>query len=610
MSSRDHRATGPGSRPGLFIGPRSEEGLFTVVQVVVLMFYAVMFLFAFQAIAIVHGKVSWQNAADASARAAATYLARGMNALCATNHLIGEATAMLVVHEAVAGDELETPARQVLALRTHLRDLRAAAHELCKAIAVAPSVLSVEEQAAWLKAAQQAAPFADPRVARPVKAGGMVFYAKGRLIAALREVYGQKLAAVEASDWSALSPLNQQEKLILREYQIVDRVETRSRHPSVVAGRAQLRDEVLPNLFRYAEGLVENTPQIAASAAMALGRENGVRIVVELPSRTLPVWIDPLARLDEIPADSPKRGSPNRSGIDPQFYGPNLPKRYFPKPADLQAKVTSTRDQIVKVSQLARAAFPWVIYHRQPMADYLESKNLLISDAREEYLKQTEGAAKRLFDRMQSKEGMGLYVLRRATLPDKGYENWSDDPADLASLFTVVCRVDGSEAARDSGDNADKTLLSSELASLLKPVMPKNPTATALAMVYNAAEHRPHRARIDLDHKRIYPIHQPKTGWDTLQWKARHEGVIRSGGGPDNGMPYELIGKRSLITPYLPQVQLAWQARLAPFEPGGDRLPPKSLVKYQPRAFSAPTASTGAGEIAEFLEEFSDIAFH
>ena len=65
-------------------------------------------------------KLETQNAADSIAYSSALWMARGMNAVTASNHMIGEATAMSVVHEAIGGPELDlavkknTPENQTL----------------------------------------------------------------------------------------------------------------------------------------------------------------------------------------------------------------------------------------------------------------------------------------------------------------------------------------------------------------------------------------------------------------------------------------------------------------------------------------------------------------
>ena len=52
-------------------------------------------------------KLETQNAADSIAYSSSLWMARGMNALTATNHMLGEATAMASVHEAFGGPELD-----------------------------------------------------------------------------------------------------------------------------------------------------------------------------------------------------------------------------------------------------------------------------------------------------------------------------------------------------------------------------------------------------------------------------------------------------------------------------------------------------------------------
>jgi hypothetical protein len=52
-------------------------------------------------------KLETQNSADAIVYSSTLWMARGMNALTATNHLLGEATAIAAVHEAFGGPELD-----------------------------------------------------------------------------------------------------------------------------------------------------------------------------------------------------------------------------------------------------------------------------------------------------------------------------------------------------------------------------------------------------------------------------------------------------------------------------------------------------------------------
>lgn len=56
---------------------------------------------------VVTNKIAAQNAADAVTFSTAQWMARGMNAVTATNHLLGEATALVVVIEGLGGPEVD-----------------------------------------------------------------------------------------------------------------------------------------------------------------------------------------------------------------------------------------------------------------------------------------------------------------------------------------------------------------------------------------------------------------------------------------------------------------------------------------------------------------------
>ncbi len=86
---------------------RDEEGKISLLTViVVMMFWVLIGLVARSGQAVVE-KLEAQNAADAAAYTTALWQARAMNAVTMTNHLLGELTAIVVVHEAFGGPTLE-----------------------------------------------------------------------------------------------------------------------------------------------------------------------------------------------------------------------------------------------------------------------------------------------------------------------------------------------------------------------------------------------------------------------------------------------------------------------------------------------------------------------
>ncbi len=194
-------------------------------------------------------------------------------------------------------------------------------------------------------------------------------------------------------------------------------------------------------------------------------------------------------------------------------------------------------------------------YHRQPIINYLAKKKLTISDAKNLYIDETLGKTIELSNWLQTSQGLVLYVLEGATLPDKGFEAWTESSRRVAQNFVVTAKATTSIDVASDG-------------SPLAGIYPTVPQATAAAIVYNANDQRPHDKRIDLHTKRIFPIRQPRVGWDTLQWKANPNAAKTSPEpGDNNGMPFELIGKGLLLRPEFPEIELAWEAKLVPLAP-------------------------------------------
>ncbi|MFO1019422.1 MAG: Tad domain-containing protein [Planctomycetales bacterium] len=85
----------------------SEEGTMAQVTVIVVMGFAMLVGMVGNVGRIVQKKVAVQNAADAVAYSTALWQARSYNAVTAINHMLGEVTAICVLHEAIGGPELD-----------------------------------------------------------------------------------------------------------------------------------------------------------------------------------------------------------------------------------------------------------------------------------------------------------------------------------------------------------------------------------------------------------------------------------------------------------------------------------------------------------------------
>ena len=87
--------------------PATRRGKFTLVMLIAILGMMVIIGFVGNAGYIVTEKMNTQNAADAVAFSSAQWMARGMNAATATNHLLGEVTALTVVIEGLGGPAVE-----------------------------------------------------------------------------------------------------------------------------------------------------------------------------------------------------------------------------------------------------------------------------------------------------------------------------------------------------------------------------------------------------------------------------------------------------------------------------------------------------------------------
>ena len=98
------------SKPNLQLLLKSESGMMTWGTIFAVMVLMIMFSLVFNSVKTVNRKVETQNTADAVAYSSATWIARGMNALTATNHIIGELNALYSLHHALGGKYLDNHA--------------------------------------------------------------------------------------------------------------------------------------------------------------------------------------------------------------------------------------------------------------------------------------------------------------------------------------------------------------------------------------------------------------------------------------------------------------------------------------------------------------------
>ncbi len=195
------------------------------------------------------------------------------------------------------------------------------------------------------------------------------------------------------------------------------------------------------------------------------------------------------------------------------------------------------RHQIAKITQLARATFPWVNYHRQTLIRDLKPVTPL-SHLADHYFDQTAGVSKEWFDRFQRQGKFSLYTLDGYQGPDKALESWTqangDSTADQAFGLTVVTGVETRQPIGSPlfAGRRQAFTFRYATANCWNRVSPQHPSQ-----------------RIDLYCKRIVPSIQAATGWDTLNWS--HDCDV-----------HELVGFG--IPQTFPKIQPSWTSSLSP----------------------------------------------
>ncbi len=503
---------------------RNEDGMMMMVHTVAVMLCVLLIVFTLNHAFSVRQKPELQNAADAGAETVGTVAARHMNALTATQHVMGEVVAMIIVHHAIGGDHLD--ANEV-----------ADTDSVDKALDEAHKGYLTASKAAGLPAEDDA--YETVRQEDGVRAseGTTEYDAKVKLKEYLTLVYHTKAAArwMMASRYPAVVAAGKAlhlavhpvELKIKQEYETLNQLHEAAFSLSPL--KLYLRDTWLPQAKRYATSLVEEFPDSAADAVQQMGERHDVSIAVMMAHGRLelPVEIDPHAQAVTLLTESHESLALATAGCC----------------ECLSERTSIDRDQIVKVTQLARATFPWVNYHRQPILQRLGELCKLV-DARKLYKDQTERDSKRICDFLQTSAShdLGLYVLLGYPAPDKANALWTADPdqADLVFATTVLAHrpppvVLGVPAA-------------------FRQAHPSGTVAVAQVLLYNANPFQRPEHPIDLTCKRITPNRQADVGCDTLNWWP-------------GSRPYELIAvtdQDEAPSPEYPRIQINWQAKLVP----------------------------------------------
>ena len=412
-----------------------------------------------------------QRPATAISHPVGVWRARGMNVLSTHQHLQGEVVSLIIVHHAIGGDELD--ANEVGDTRRQDGRLDRAWRAAVAAGAQTPQYRNVRKE---------------------VRAGATLLRSNRTLKELLTRVYWAKVAAeimqkskipwVVAAGVTLENFMDLVEAQIGREWQALRNLYDRARE--LLPLKRELISRYLPAARNQLRRIMDSIPKLTQQTANELANRYGVKVFIPEKDRRLPVVIDPYAKLQ---------------GPPPGYTPPtdcNCPSI----PAD------NPRYQMVKTSQLARASFPWVVYHRAAIMERLLWRAPL-SRAVAVYEEETAGQARVVLDRLQAQRDLGLYVLPGKIAPDKGWENWTKrENSQLADSHFTSLVLTGQPLETPLG-----------APFIFGAPADKHWIRWDAVMLINDNPQHPPRQRIDLlGCKRIVPDEQARVGYDTLAW--------------------------------------------------------------------------------------------
>lgn len=537
---------------------KNDSGMISIANCVCVLLCGLMIVATINNCHVANRKIERQVAADSVAQSTGVWMARGMNAITATNHLMGEMLSLVVLHEAIGGKKLE---KQVSAANDNNRSQKARK----------PTTLKQRDnllQAAYWSAlaASKTGLVQTPnrdvfrlviqrREQRTlIRSEATMLDSKMSLKEALeRTYYGLAFAAALKSNKFTYPFGVILEKVMLlferkiqQEYLTLNAIDEIAQ--KLIPAKRVIRDQILPFAKRYTTMVKHMTPAIAREVAREIGRLNGVTAdVFPTPGQLqLPVQIDPLALAGKLPVGD--------QIVPAQRSGCGCPSK----------SSKNSRVKVVKTTQLARATFPWVNYHRKPLLDFFD-RTLQFANASKYYRHWTTEYSKTILDEVQTGNSnpdshLGLYVLKGYTGPDKGFEHWNlaSRSETVDDLFTVI----------GLAHQAPPSVVGQPI---FRQQQPRGSFAWSMALIYNGNDQQRPNQRINPRCNRIVPIRQANVGMDTLNWfpgSRQHRESCKTVQGENltshknEHRPFELVGI-ALPAEY-PKIQINWQSKLVP----------------------------------------------
>ena len=489
-----------------------EEGQLSILSLVVLLTLVLSLCAVVNVVHAVRGKLETQNAADGLTQAAANEMARGLNLITASNHLIGEMHALSILHHALGGDDLDegndedrTP--------SGLRKAVTMAYELARgATTTAPEFVRPAET-----------PYDDA-----YDEDIIVEAALGKSFLHLKKMafyayYTHFLAGV-------LYDIGE----IVEKIPIVSPIGTAIKIYamsimgccSIFEWRGYAEWQYLTIMQKIASGqrmMIKGVREVVMPAVYGYSVSSQLLI----PKRTLDV-------VDETADYHGVTGS--------LFPGLNsLPFHLLLLP--VKTEPSEIAEESLWRSQLMRASVPWVHHWRLPLLEMAED-TLLLSRFKAYYVEFTQSDLKLMTTRAKKDQGIHLLILkdRDVATENKGEEPWtySEGSSRAETLFSVV-----GFAHRPRREIAAPRFFDSPHDDGF--------AAFAQAMIYNANQQTRGSGSEEW---------QAEIGWDTLNFAESRVPEWKGGEDPDVGGDTPASKYRERAPK--PKIKLSWKTLMVP----------------------------------------------
>ncbi|MGC3968799.1 MAG: Tad domain-containing protein [Pirellulales bacterium] len=316
-----------------------ERGFLSFVTCVAVLFFALLVTMVFNVGAAVRQKVEVQNAADAAILTSTSMTARGLNAVTLTNHMLGELSAILIIHEALGGTELDDLAPKDERKQSNVSNILNKSLTTLLPLSSSYELHALDEQA--VKQMKKDGGSDDDSQGKH-QAFATIFDARCTMKYYMTEVLIGRLVAIacrfipfgigEAIYWGINIPLTVLVGKMLQEVIIIDGVEKIAKIFSTVAKRNIVESRMLPFLENYGEVCFKQFPVIGERVAQENAKRNNVTLHL-FPAR-LPL---PIEREPAPPAESQSI----LFGREPQGGNASSDADFLSKALDLLGSATS-----------------------------------------------------------------------------------------------------------------------------------------------------------------------------------------------------------------------------------------------------------------------------